>query len=103
MTPEEIATQIVRDDRWFGIDYVGDDDLPVPDVDRQGLARDIAAMVLAYGAQCAAAQKERDVLAVTSVANSLPADVDDAFYSGYKLAICNALAAIRAIPPPTQE
>lgn len=41
-----------------------------------------------------AAQAEQ---AVIGIANALPADVDDGFYSGYKLAITNAFAAIRAL------
>lgn len=39
---------------------------------------------------------ERDIQAVIGVANDLPADCDDGFYAGYKLACRNALAAIRA-------
>jgi hypothetical protein len=42
-----------------------------------------------------AEERERAIQAVTSQANALPADVDDGFYTGYKLAIKNALAALR--------
>lgn len=44
-----------------------------------------------------AATRERCAQAVRGQANLLPADVDDGFYAGYKLAIANALTAVRAV------
>lgn len=88
MTPEQIAERLVAG----------------------GASADlIAAALRAYGEAQAAAQKERTIEAVTSVANSLPTDRSDAFYFGCRLAVNNAIYAVRAAairaepPPPTPE
>ena len=59
MTPEQIAERIVGDDRWSDIDCVGDDDIPVADIDRDALVRDIADLIRDYGAECARQERER--------------------------------------------
>jgi len=58
---------------------------------------ELVEMLRAYGAACAAAERESCITAVLEQANNLPADVDDGFYAGYKLAIRNAIEAIRAL------
>lgn len=89
-TPELIAEQIRgtytviagRGSAWLGT---------------EDTTANIAAIIRAYGAQCATEAREGAIRAVVDSANSLPADVDDGFYAGYKRAIVVALAAIRAL------
>lgn len=54
-------------------------------------------MLFAAAERALAGEQEWCIQTITSVANDLPADVDDSFYAGYKLAIRNALAALRAL------
>lgn len=81
MTPEETAARIVEA-HFHGAAYMSAYAKPE-------LIDDIVAAL--------SAERARAIQAITSVANDLPADVDDGFYSGYKLALRNALAAVRKL------
>ena len=62
----------------------------------------LGCLLRAYGDACAAEERERATQAVIGQANALSADlVDDGFYAGYRLAIRNAVAAIRVEAPGT--
>lgn len=70
-------------------------------LDTAGLSKDAVVAIIpklhAYRLEAERAALERAIQTAIGQANALPADVDDGFYSGYKLAVRNVIAALRAL------
>lgn len=66
----------------------------------------MAQLIERYGDQRAAAEREQAIQTAIGQANALNDDtaaLDDGFYAGYKLAIRNVIAALRATAAPTTD